>query len=185
MRVITGTARGRRLKELEGMETRPTTGKVKESLFSIIQFDIEGRRVLDLFAGTGQLGIEALSRGAKQCVFIDQRSDAVKLIRENLQVCGLTDSAVVRNGDAMAYLKSGEKFDLIFLDPPYASGLLVKALEDIAAFDICREHGIIVAESAVETELPDLAPPYSLYRQYRYGKIKLSVYHRSGNEDTL
>ena len=185
MRVITGTARGRRLKELEGMETRPTTGKVKESLFSIIQFDIEGRRVLDLFAGTGQLGIEALSRGARQCVFIDQRNDAVTLIRETLQVCGLTDSAIVRSGDAMAYLKSGEKFDLIFLDPPYASGLLVKALEDIAAFDICREHGIIVAESAVETELPALAPPYALYRQYRYGKIKLSVYHRSGNEDTL
>ena len=109
----------------------------------------------------------------------------MKLIRENLQVCGLTDSAIVRSGDAMAYLKSGEKFDLIFLDPPYASGLLVKALEDIAAFDICREHGIIVAESAVETELPALAPPYALYRQYRYGKIKLSVYHRSGNEDTL
>ena len=185
MRVITGTARGRRLKELQGMETRPTTDKVKESLFSIIQFDIEGRRVLDLFAGTGQLGIEALSRGAKQCVFIDQRSDAVKLIRENLEVCGISDRAVVRSGDAMSYLKSGEKFDIIFLDPPYASGLLVKALEDIAAFDICREHGIIVAESAVETELPALSPPYSLYRQYRYGKIKLSVYHRSGNEDTL
>ena len=185
MRVITGSARGRILKELQGMETRPTTGKVKESIFSIIQFDIEGRRILDLFAGTGQLGIEALSRGAKQCVFIDQRSDAVKLIRENLEVCGLSDRAVVRSGDAMSYLKSGEKFDIIFLDPPYASGLLVKALEDIAAFDICREHGIIVAESAVETELPALAPPYALYRQYRYGKIKLSVYHRSGNEDTL
>ena len=185
MRVITGSARGRILKELQGMETRPTTGKVKESIFSIIQFDIEGRRILDLFAGTGQLGIEALSRGAKQCVFIDRRSDAVKLIRENLEVCGLSDRAVVRSGDAMSYLKSGEKFDIIFLDPPYASGLLVKALEDIAAFDICREHGIIVAESAVETELPALAPPYALYRQYRYGKIKLSVYHRSGNEDTL
>ena len=185
MRVITGSARGRILMELQGMETRPTTGKVKESIFSIIQFDIEGRRILDLFAGTGQLGIEALSRSAKQCVFIDQRSDAVKLIRENLEVCGLSDRAVVRSGDAMSYLKSGEKFDIIFLDPPYASGLLVKALEDIAAFDICREHGIIVAESAVETELPALSPPYSLYRQYRYGKIKLSVYHRSGNEDTL
>ena len=84
MRVITGTARGRVLKELEGLETRPTTGKVKESLFSIIQFDIEGRRVLDLFAGTGQLGIEALSRGAAECVFIDRRADAVKLIQENL-----------------------------------------------------------------------------------------------------
>ena len=128
MRVITGSARGRILKELQGMETRPTTGKVKESIFSIIQFDIEGRRVLDLFAGTGQLGIEALSRGARQCVFIDQRADAVKLIRENVEVCGLTDRAVIRSGDAMAYLKSGEKFDIIFLDPPYASGLLEKAL---------------------------------------------------------
>ena len=126
MRVITGSARGRILKELQGMETRPTTGKVKESIFSIIQFDIEGRRVLDLFAGTGQLGIEALSRGARQCVFIDQRADAVKLIRENVEVCGLTDRAVIRSGDAMAYLKSGEKFDIIFLDPPYASGLLEK-----------------------------------------------------------
>ena len=124
MRVITGSARGRILKELQGMETRPTTGKVKESIFSIIQFDIEGRRVLDLFAGTGQLGIEALSRGARQCVFIDQRADAVKLIRENVEVCGLTDRAVIRSGDAMAYLKSGEKFDIIFLDPPYALSLI-------------------------------------------------------------
>lgn len=185
MRVITGSARGRRLKELEGLETRPTTGKVKESIFSIIQFDIEGRRVLDLFAGTGQLGIEALSRGARECVFIDQRNDAVKLIRENLAVCGLTENAIVRSGDGMAYLKSGERFDLIFLDPPYASGLLNAALERIAEFDICREHGIIVAESAAEAELPALMPPYSLYRQYRYGKIKLSVYHRGGNEDSL
>ena len=163
------------------METRPTTGKVKESIFSIIQFDIEGRRVLDLFAGTGQLGIEALSRGARQCVFIDQRADAVKLIRENVEVCGLTDRAVIRSGDAMAYLRSGEKFDIIFLDPPYASGLLGKALEDIAAFDICREHGIIVAESAADKTLPPLGGPYSIYREYRYGKIKLTVYHR--NED--
>ena len=185
MRVITGSARGRRLKELEGLETRPTTGKVKEALFSVIQFDIEGRRVLDLFAGTGQLGIEALSRGAESAVFVERRKDALQAIRENLEACGFSDRARVVNGDAMSYLKSGEKFDLIFLDPPYASGLLVKALEDIAAFDICREHGIIVAESAVETELPALAPPYALYRQYRYGKIKLSVYHRSGNEDTL
>lgn len=183
MRVITGTARGRRLKELEGMETRPTTGKVKESLFSIIQFDIEGRRVLDLFAGTGQLGIEALSRGAREAVFIDRRADAVKLIRENLQICNLSDRAYVKNSDSMAYLKSGEKFDLIFLDPPYASGLLEQALEQIAMFDICREHGIIVAESAADKELPPMPLPYSLYREYKYGKIKLTVYHRSGNEE--
>ena len=183
MRVITGTARGRRLKELQGMETRPTTDKVKESLFSIIQFDIEGRRVLDLFAGTGQLGIEALSRGAAEAVFVDWRPDAVRLVQENLALCGFTDRARVKSGDALAYLKSGEKFDLIFLDPPYAAGLLGPALEEIARFDICREHGIIVAESAADKVLPELPAPYRLYREYRYGKIRLSVYHRSGNED--
>ena len=185
MRVITGSARGRRLKELTGMETRPTTDKVKESLFSIIQFDIEGRRVLDLFAGTGQLGIEALSRGAASAVFIDRRADAVRLVKDNLELCGLSDRASVRCGDAMSYLRSGEKFDPIFLDPPYAAGLLGPALEEIARFDICREHGIIVAESALETALPALAPPYTLYREYRYGKIKLTVYHRGGNEETI
>ena len=183
MRVITGTARGRRLKELQGMETRPTTDKVKESLFSIIQFDIEGRRVLDLFAGTGQLGIEALSRGAAEAVFVDRRPDAVRLVQENLALCGFTDRARVKSGDALAYLKSGEKFDLIFLDPPYAADLLEQALTDIASFDICREHGIIVAESAADKVLPELPAPYRLYREYRYGKIRLSVYHRSGNED--
>ena len=183
MRVITGSARGRRLKELEGLETRPTTGKVKEALFSVIQFDIEGRRVLDLFAGTGQLGIEALSRGAECAVFVERRRDARQVIRENLEACGMTDKARVVNGDAMSYLKSGEKFDLIFLDPPYASGLLEQALEEIVRFDICRKHGIIVAESAADKTLPPLAGPYALYREYRYGKIKLTVYHRDGNED--
>ena len=183
MRVITGSARGRRLKELEGLETRPTTGKVKEALFSVIQFDIEGGRVLDLFAGTGQLGIEALSRGAECAVFVERRRDALQVIRENLEACGMTDKARVVNGDAMSYLKSGEKFDLIFLDPPYASGLLEQALEEIVRFDICRRHGIIVAESAADKTLPPLAGPYALYREYRYGKIKLTVYHRDGNED--
>ena len=94
MRVITGSARGRRLKELEGMETRPTTDRVKEGLFSAIQFDIEGRKVLDLFAGTGQLGIECLSRGAASAVFVDRRADAVKLIRENLKLTELSDRAL-------------------------------------------------------------------------------------------
>ena len=143
----------------------------------------EGRRVLDLFAGTGQLGIEALSRGAAECVFIDRRPDAVRLIQENLALCRLADRARVRQGDALPYLRSGEKFDLIFLDPPYASGLLEQALTDIAAFDICRQHGIIVAESAADTVLPALPLPYRLYREYRYGKIKLTVFHRGGNED--
>ena len=95
MRVITGTARGRRLGELTGKDTRPTTDRVKEGLFNVIQFDIEGRRVLDLFAGTGQLGIECLSRGAAHCTFVDQRKDAVKLVRENLEATELTERAKV------------------------------------------------------------------------------------------
>ena len=166
------------------METRPTTDKVKESLFSIIQFDIEGRRVLDLFAGTGQLGIECLSRGAASAVFVDRRPDAAALTRENLKLCDLTDRSRVVAGDSMEFLKAArEKYDLIFLDPPYAADLLEQALTAIASFDICREHGIIVAESAADKVLPELPAPYRLYREYRYGKIRLSVYHRSGNED--
>ena len=180
MRVITGTARGRKLKELQGMETRPTTDKVKESLFNIVQFDIEGRRVLDLFAGTGQLGIESLSRGAAPCTFVDLRREAAALVRDNLAQCALTDRAQVVQGDYLAYLtRCGEKFDLVFLDPPYGSGLLEKAVETIAAIDILSENGIMVCESGLEEALPELEAPYRKGKDYRYGKIKLTVYHRA------
>ena len=119
MRVITGSARGRRLKTPEGQDIRPTTDNVKESVFNILQFDIEGRRVLDLFAGTGQLGIECLSRGAKEAVFIDQNRDAVKIVRENLKACGL--SAPVLQQDALSYLNACGKFDAVFgSEPDYA-----------------------------------------------------------------
>ena len=109
MRVISGTARGRRLREPAGYDIRPTGDMIKESVFNIIQFDIEGRRVLDLFAGTGQLGIEALSRGAKSAVFIDSRPESVKLIWENLRICGLTDAATVLARDALRYLETGSR----------------------------------------------------------------------------
>ena len=179
MRVITGTARGRKLKELQGRETRPTTDKVKESLFNIIQFDIEGRRVLDLFGGTGQLGIECLSRGAAGCTFVDVRKEAAALIRDNLALCGFTDRARVVQGDYLAFLIGcREKFDLILMDPPYASGFLEKALEAAAGIDILSENGIMVCESAAETVLPALSEPYRKGKDYRYGKIKLTVYHR-------
>ena len=179
MRVITGTARGRRLKELEGMDTRPTTDRVKEGLFNIIQFDIEGRRVLDLFAGTGQLGIETLSRGARSAVFVDSRRDAVGTIKDNLKITELSDRAKVLSGDALSYLAScREKFDLIFIDPPYGAKLWESALNAIYQFDILSNHGIIVCESPVEEELPSLAPPYFIHRTYRYGRIKLTIYHR-------
>ena len=181
MRVITGSARGRRLRELEGMETRPTTDRVKEGIFSALQFDIEGRRVLDLFAGTGQLGIEALSRGAGSAVFVDRRADAVKLIRENLKVTELADRAQVVAGDSMEYLsRLREKFDIIFLDPPYEAGLLEPAIAHIARFDILNPHGIIVAECPAGRPLPALEPPYRIHRTYRYGKIGVTIYRRAG-----
>ena len=180
MRVITGTARGRRLKELPGLETRPTTDKVKESMFNIIQFDIEGRTVLDLFSGTGQLGIEALSRGAERCTFVDLRKEAAAVIRENVKTCGFESQGKVVQGDGIAFLTGcREKFDLVFLDPPYASGFLEKALETIAAIDIVSENGIIVCESAQETVLPELPAPYAVGREYRYGKIKLTTCRRT------
>jgi 16S rRNA (guanine(966)-N(2))-methyltransferase RsmD len=183
MRVITGSARGRRLKELEGMETRPTTDRVKEGLFNVLQFDIEGRKVLDLFAGTGQLGIECLSRGAASAVFVDRRADAVKLIRENLKVTELSGRAKVVAGDSVEYLKAlRERFDIILLDPPYEAGLLEPVIAQIARFDILSPHGIIVAEHPAGRTLPVLTTPYRLYRTYRYGKIALTVYHRDGNQ---
>ena len=181
MRIISGQARGRRLKELQGMDTRPTTDKVKEGLFNIIQFELEGRRVLDLFGGTGQLGLEALSRGSESCVFVEQRRDAQNLIRENIKTCGFEDRSRVVAGDALAYLTScREKYDVIFLDPPYQTDLLEKSMELITKFDILREHGIMVCESAAEKTLPPLAPPYEMGREYRYGQIKLTICRRAG-----
>mgnify|MGYP001031732173 CR=1 FL=1 len=180
MRVITGTARGRRLKELPGLETRPTTDKVKESVFNIVQFDVEGRRVLDLFGGTGQLGIEALSRGAERAVFVDLRKEAAAVIRENLAHCGFTERAQVVQGDYLAYLSGcRETFGLVFLDPPYGTGLLEKSLSTIAAIDIVAGNGIIVCESAAESALPELAAPYEKGREYRYGRIKIGLYRRT------
>ncbi len=183
MRVISGSARGRRLKELQGMETRPTTDKVKESLFNIIQFDIPGRRVLDLFGGTGQLGIESLSRGAASCTFVDQRREAVKLIRENLAECRLSDQAKVLQGDSLAFLSAcREKFDVIFLDPPYHTDLMDRALELVTKIDILSENGIIICETMAQRELPQLSAPYEWGKDYRYGQIKLTIGRRQGSD---
>lgn len=183
MRVITGTARGRKLKELPGMDTRPTTDKVKESLFNIIQFEIEGRKVLDLFGGTGQLGIEALSRGADHCTFVDLRREASALIKENLKFTGLNDQAHVVQGDSLAFLSScKEKFDVIFLDPPYQTDLLDRALELVTKIDILSEHGIIVCETTAQRQLPQMEAPYEWGREYRYGQIKLAICRRQGSD---
>ena len=177
MRVITGTARGRRLREPEGMAIRPTTDSVKEAIFNTIQFDIEGRRVLDLFAGTGQLGIEALSRGAAEAVFVDRDREAVKIVKENLKACSL--QAVVRQEDALSALRREEKFDLIFVDPPYDAGLYGPVLETIKSVDKLTDGGIIICEARSTEPLPDLAVPYGKRKEYRYGKVKIAVYTKS------
>ena len=177
MRVITGTCRGRKLLEPAGMDVRPTTDQVKEALFNIIQFDIEGRRALDLFAGTGQLGIEALSRGTAECVFVDSARDSVRLVQENLTRCGL--NARVLQCDALGFLKTREKFDLVFLDPPYGTGLDAAAMEAVKEFDILSKGGIIICESRPEAVLPEFPAEYGSTRTYRYGKIKLTVVTRS------
>lgn len=179
MRVITGLAKGRRLEELPGLDTRPTTSRVKEGLFSAIQFDIQGRRVLDLFAGTGQLGIEALSRGAAFCDFVDSAPAALKVVQRNVKTCGFEDRSACHGKDFTAFLtRCREKYGLVFLDPPYASGNLERALELIATIDIVVGNGIIVCESPADHPLPELPEPYERGREYRYGKIKFTLYRR-------
>lgn len=176
MRVITGTARGRKLQEPRDMSIRPTTDMVKEAVFSIVQFDVPGRRVLDLFAGTGQLGIEALSRGARECVFVDDSPAALALVRKNLEICGM--QAPVIRADALRYLENCGKFDLVFVDPPYHGGLYDKILQNAFRFDILNDGGIILVESMRDEPLPSAQLPYELGRTYRYGKISLTTYRR-------
>ncbi len=184
MRVITGLARGRRLETLPGDATRPTGEKVKESLFSAIQFDIEGRRVLDLFAGSGQLGIEALSRGASGCVFVDKNTEAVKVIRQNLQHTGLAEKSQVLGTDALSYLtRPGDRFDLVFLDPPYASKMLLQVLEKVAP--LVNDGGIIVCETDDATELLDRIDRFKMTKTYRFGHTLVWVYRYATGEEAV
>ena len=178
MRVISGSARGRKLKEPSGFSIRPTGDKVKESIFNIIQFDIEGRRVLDLFAGTGQLGIEALSRGAAKTVFVDSSADAIKLIKSNLDLCGFSDRAEVYARDALQFISSPEKFDLIFIDPPYDAKIFDKIMMKIIEFDKLSDNGIIILEMNASVQAPAVHAPYVLAKEYRYGGSKIVRYGR-------
>ena len=179
MRVITGKARGVQLKTPDGMATRPTTDRVKEALFSIIQFEIPGATVLDLFGGTGQLGIEALSRGAKRAVFVDSGEPACRLIRENLKRTKLEADATVIRSDYLDYLKRcRETFQIIFLDPPYAEVFLENALKRITEIDILQSGGIIVAERPVGKDLPWEFEGFTRSRDYKYGNTLLTVYRK-------
>ena len=179
MRVITGKARGIQLKTPDGMQTRPTTDRVKEALFSIIHFDIPGAKVLDLFGGTGQLGIEALSRGADSAVFVDAREDACKIIRENLKRTKLETQGRVVRSDYLEYLRrSREKFDIILLDPPYAEVFLENALNCIAEIDILQSGGIIVTERPLGKELLCEFEGLTRSKDYKYGNTLLTLYRK-------
>jgi len=179
MRVISGTAKGIHLNTPKGMHTRPTADRVKEALFSILHFELPGARVLDLFAGTGQLGIEALSRGANYAVFVDERSDACELVKGNLEKAKLSSCATVLRMDYMMYLRRcREKFDIIFLDPPYSEVFLENALKMITEIDILQSGGIIVAERPLGKDLLLDFPGYTRSKDYKYGKTLLTVYRK-------
>ena len=179
MRVISGKAKGVVLKTPEGLNTRPTTDRVKEALFSIIQFELPAARVLDLFAGSGQLGIESLSREAKYAIFVDEREDACKLVRENLRRTKLESLGKVVRSDYMAYLRRcNEKFDIIFLDPPYAEVFLENSLKMITEIDILQTGGIIVTERPEGKQLSLDFEGYTRSKDYRYGKTLVTLYRK-------
>ena len=182
MRIIAGTARGTRLATLKGEATRPTLERVKEGMFSAVQFWLPGASVLDLFAGSGQLGLEALSRGAANCTFVDESPQAVALVRQNAQAAGLFGSAKVVRGDATAFLaRTGDRFDLILIDPPYGGvffpGGLALAARAAAA------GGLVLCETDAQAELPDQCEGLTLQKRYRYGTVAISRYKMAEDED--
>ncbi len=181
MRVITGIARGRRLTAPEGLDVRPTTDKVKEGIFSAIQFQIEGAYVLDLFAGSGQMGIEALSRGAKRAVFIDSSQRAIRCINDNLRVTKLERQAEVISRDSYDFIKlTRQAFDIIILDPPYRHDHIANVLP-IAARKLSK-GGCIICEYESEMDEPAVPEGLTLRKTYHYGKINVTIFDRPGNE---
>ncbi|WP_028505993.1 16S rRNA (guanine(966)-N(2))-methyltransferase RsmD [Ruminococcus sp. FC2018] len=175
MRVITGKCRGKKLATLEGLDTRPTTDMVKESVFSIIQFDVAGSKVLDLFAGSGQMGIEALSREADHCVFVDSNPEAIRIVKQNISDCKFVAQSRVLGMDSFEYLRvSKGGFDIVFIDPPYRQGLVEKALGFMG--DQLNSGGIVVCEHEKELELTDSYDGIRLYKRYKYGKTAVTVF---------
>ena len=175
MRVITGQARGRRLISPEGYDVRPTTDKVKESLFNILQFRLDGAAVLDLFAGSGQLGIEALSRGADRAVFVDSSRKSLDVVKKNIELCRFTSQSQTFLLDATAFLRTtNEKFDIVILDPPYHKNLCISALELLG--NAVNDDAVVICETQSDEELPERIGKFSVDRVYSYSSIKLTAY---------
>lgn len=180
MRVVSGEFKGRVLKAVPGTSTRPTTDKVKESLFNMIGPYFSGGLGLDLFAGSGGLGIEALSRGLDKVIFVDREGKAIHVINENLKACGLEEKAEVYRNDAVRALKAIQKrdmvFNYIFLDPPYKKQQLVKLLEMIDKEGLVHQEGLIVCEHASEIILPEKVGNIVQTRNEKYGVIGITLY---------
>lgn len=182
MRIITGRARGIKLQTLEGEMTRPTSERAKEAIFSMIQFDLEGRRVLDLFAGSGQMGLEAISRGAAHAVLVDQAKEAVKVINQNVEKTHFEADTTVVCGDFSDYLRKNqgrEPFDVVFIDPPYAMKAVSAAVEALFRYRLLKPTAILVCESGEPQPISLTSPLMSRLRVIReatYGKAYVTVY---------
>ena len=179
MRVITGTARGTKLKTPEGMLTRPTTDRVKEALFNIIQSRIPGSTVLDAFAGTGNLGLEAWSRGAEEIVYFDKSRESLKLVKANVEKARAGEQVTLIHTDAVNGLammaQQGKAFDVIFSDPPYDKGLNRKVVEALEKWPVLKEGGLLVLEHSLEENPADYLPQGTEFRQEKYGDTKISL----------
>ena len=180
MRVITGKAKGIVLKTLPGASTRPTADRVKEAIFSMLQFDIEERSVLDLFAGSGQMGIEALSRGAASATFVDKSKDAIKFIKENIAKTKLTENATVFQSDYIDFIKrnKGQKFDIIIIDPPYALKMYTPALKGLLEYDMLKSTSLIICESGADDFFEGdtvLQAEFDIAKQNKYGNTFITV----------
>ena len=180
--MISGIAKGHKLKTLKGDATRPTSNKVKESLFNIIASYIPGAEVLDLYAGTGNLGIEALSRGAESAVFVDISRESCRIIKENLEHTKMQDKGTVFNGSVQNIIcklaAQNKMYDIIFMDPPYNKNLVQETLKIIEENDIINENGIIVAERSVKDDIGINLEKLKLFREQRYGDTVLSFFTR-------
>lgn len=179
MRVISGEYKGRKLEAPLDMRVRPTTDKVREAVFDIIMNDIYGSVFCDLFAGSGAMGIEALSRGSRFCWFCDSDRDSIRLIKKNIISVGAKDMARVIAGDyKKALRKINGKIDIFFIDPPYESGLYESCLSQIEILDLLSDEGIIIAEHDIRNEMPESTGYLDLIKEKKYGKTALSIYRK-------
>lgn len=187
LRVIAGSVKGRRLKTVKGTSTRPTSDRVKESLFNILSSFISDAEILDLFAGTGSLGIEALSRGAASVVFVEKDAAAFSVINQNLETVGLKDKSEIIKGDAFSIIndlaQKDRKFDIILLDPPYHKNLIIEALKYIEKSDIIKKDSVIAAERDAGDPVPDSEGRLFLAKDVKYGDTALSFYRILSDEE--